>query len=637
MPLKQLFVVLCLSMLGSIAATSADGRVGTAVCAQCHRAIAATQAKTRMARTWQGAGTALLKPDYREEQTEGTSPKIGYRAARSGGNKLVFEAMLPGADPVSAPVEDVVGGDRHGVSFLVRLHSIGGAKLLRAPLIETRFLHSTRENALVLSPGFPSERPVSYETALGRPLSPSFEKKCLDCHGQPATSGSGGGIACEDCHGAGRAHLQAVAAGHPHEGITNPAKSEGGRAMQACSQCHSGFAVVSDPIPDDLLISNQVTALKNSECFIQSAGGIRCINCHDPHEDSPRVASKSVQTCLGCHSARVQRHAALCPVNRETGCTGCHMPEATKGSFRMVDHWIRVHPEQGVGAPAQRSAEWRSRVRPTREFLRIIVTDDAGKAAQARERLLKNDSFFDVARELSTDPSAMGGGFLGEMRLDAMDKQLADAAAALAPGELTPVIDSGTRHIILERLPRDFRDQAAELYRQASALRTQGKMEAASEKCDLALRIYPQFLRALIFLGSVYGQNGNAQRAAGILEYAVRLYPNDASAEYNLALAYEALGRAADAVAAYRRALEVEPDLVPAYENLGAALYAQGQPENAIEMYRQGLQVNPLAAVLYYNIGTIRREQGDNAQAKQWIEVARKIDPEFVAKQEGAR
>ena len=218
------------------AATQPGGYVGSAVCAQCHRAIAATQSKTNMARTWQTPATRILPPAYKEDHAEGPPPSIEYRATRTPDKHLDFVTTLPGHAPVNATVEDVVGAERHGISFLARLHDIEGTKLARDPLLETRYLHSTRENALVLSPGFPDTKPASLESALGRALSLGFEKKCLGCHGQPTSENTTAGIQCESCHGPGRAHLESIAS------KSAPRKRNTGDAMESCAHCHSGFS-----------------------------------------------------------------------------------------------------------------------------------------------------------------------------------------------------------------------------------------------------------------------------------------------------------------------------------------------------------------------------------------------------------
>src|SRR5439155_225027 len=78
-------------------------------------------------------------------------------------------------------------------------------------LIQARYSWSFSQNKFVLAPGCPVEKPHSYETAFGIVLSPAFERRCLECHGQPNTLGAGknGGVHCESCHGPGSQHLVA--------------------------------------------------------------------------------------------------------------------------------------------------------------------------------------------------------------------------------------------------------------------------------------------------------------------------------------------------------------------------------------------------------------------------------------------
>jgi tetratricopeptide (TPR) repeat protein len=586
-----------------------------------------------MALTWQSPTTPLLPSSLNESTSEGPGSPIGYNVRLTGG-KLVYQLTLPNGLPLIAPVESIVGGKRHGLSFLARVSEIGGQPLTRPTLIETRYLHSTHTNGLVLSPGFPAEKPNSHETAIGRALAPDFEKKCLTCHGEPSSGSTIGGVHCEACHGPGQAHLQSVAAGKPKSGIINPARLTNPELLERCGQCHGGFADLSDPLPDDLLISNQANALKNSECYIQSGAALSCIRCHDPHQDSPDVAARSVAACRSCHDRSVQKRAALCPVNQKDSCLDCHMPEVTKGSFTMSDHWIRVHPEQHVRAAATQDTSLRTTLRPRRLFLRIIVTQDRARAAEAQSRLRKGESFFDLAREYSLDATAPGGGYLGEMLLDQMEPKLADAVASLSPGEASAIIDNGGKYILLQRLPRDFRRQADLLQQRASELRARGKLGEAIAKYREALEIYPHFLRALIFLGTTQGEQGQAENAAGILEFAARLYPKDPAAQYNLGIALGALGRTDDEMRAYRKAIEIQPDLVPAYQNLGAALLSSGQLARAAEVYRLGLDQNPLSAALYYNLAVVEEQLGEKAKAKRWLELAGAIDPELIKKQQ---
>jgi tetratricopeptide (TPR) repeat protein len=277
----------------------------------------------------------------------------------------------------------------------------------------------------------------------------------------------------------------------------------------------------------------------------------------------------------------------------------------------------------------QRNPAFATTVRPVREFLKMIVMRDPALAASVRASLQQGESFFDAAAQHSIDQTGPGGGYLGEMWLEQMDPKLADAAAKLKYGETSPVIDTGGKQIILARLPRDFKWQAEQLQLQAS------KLDAAVEKYQESLRIYPYFLRALIFLGTALGEQGNPERAAGVLQFAAKLYPEDPAAQYNLGIAYGALRRETDEISAYQKAIELEPDLGPAYQNLGSALFSAGRLDDAAEVYRKGLDRNPLSVVLYYNLSVVRRQQQKIDEADKALAAARAIDPGFVRKQEG--
>lgn len=628
----KVFVPLMLSV--ALAWGGSDRYLGRDICAGCHKGIAAAQAHTAMAQTWQGTQTKLIPNPDSEAHAEGPEPAIDYLIKRSAG-AFEFRVHMPGREALSLPVEITMGGTRHGLSFLARIKDIEGLPLARAPLVETRYLHSTVENKLALSPGFPAEKPTSYQTALGRVLSPSFEKKCLTCHGQPSSAGthSDAGVSCESCHGPGQPHLVALGRKTVDKGILNPRKLAVSEQMRPCSQCHAGFSLVQDAMPDDLLISDQVTALSNSECWRQTAGEITCVNCHNPHQDAPRevLEARTEKACLSCHAADVKQRPALCPVNRVNGCVGCHMPNSEdQPPFVIADHWIRVHPEQNIHVPKQQR-EWESQVEPKHLFLRIIVLDDASRAAALREQLATGASFFDLARANSLDPSsAMNGGFLGDLEAAQLDTAWSEAARRLQSGAISAVINAQGKYFILQRMPRDFREEAETHFNKAMELRKQGDRQQSSAELLEALKIYPRFLRALTFLGVTYAEAGNPQIGAGILSVATRLYPQDAGAHFNLAIAYGAMGNA-DEIAEYRKALQLDPDLVLPYLNLGAALYDKAQYEEAIQVYRRGIDVNPLAAALHYSLSVALQRQGNSQEAQSEMALALKIDPNAAA------
>ncbi|MBV9763274.1 MAG: peptidylprolyl isomerase [Acidobacteriaceae bacterium] len=615
------------------AADSGTSRyAGAEVCAKCHKDIANTQGATAMAKTWNAASTLPLPAKFDEKKVEGPDPALVYEVRASGG-KLQFSVAGPHAAETVLPVETVIGGKRHGISFLARIRELDGIPLARPALIEARYAYSPHSSSLVLSPGFQTEKPVSLETALGRVLSPAFEQKCLSCHGQPGTSGAGtvGGVRCESCHGPAADHVESLTDGG-REPI-RPASLAGPKSIEICAQCHTGLSNINhaDPVPGDLLVSSQVPALQHSECFRQSGGLITCTDCHDPHRDAPsfNIAERAMKTCLNCHAAASPRHASICPVNPSSGCTACHMPSVQVNGFNVADHWIGVHPEQGV-RPEKRDASLRSLVAPKREYLEMIATDDRGKAEVALKRLAASEPFYDVARATSLDPTASAGGYLGDVQLSDMDPPLASAAAQLWYGDTSGILEQRSRYLILHRLPRDFRWEANQLFLEAVQLRARADRRAAMAKAQAALKVYPYFLRAHIFMGTQIREAGNAARAAYILAFASQSYPPDAFAQFQYALTLS--NHPAAQMEALRRAIHLEPDIVAAYESLGAALASSGDVQSAIQVFRQGLAIDPLSAVLNYHLGVALQRQGDEAAAKQFFSLAAKLDSDIGAR-----
>lgn len=605
---------------------------GSQACSLCHKDIAGSQTNTAMAKTWHGGVTSLLPVSYHALAKEGSGKPLAYEIRRQG-DHFECSTTMPDGAKVTLPVKAIVGGERHGLSFLVSIEKLNGIPLERPALIEARYVYNTPHNALALSPGFPSETPRSYETAFGRVISPTFEVKCLTCHGEPGTLGAGkqGGVRCESCHGSGFEHIQSVGKGEPRTGMLNPKVLTGERSIEICAQCHSGFAYQADPLPSELLVSSQVTALRNAECFIQSGKAVTCISCHDGHRDAAHADAEkaSVKVCLGCHSNQAKQRAAICAVNSSDKCVGCHMPLVDQGIFHMTDHWIRVHPEPGATA-IEHDESLRSQIPPLREFLRIIVTDTRPKAETAAQRLAGGEAFFDVAHDLSTDASASAGGYLGETWLSQMRPELAAAARTLQYGETTGIIDMGNRWAMLQRMPRDFKFEADQLFQQASALKLRGDVKSAIDKDKQALKIYPHFLRGLTFMGVTVGESGSVQEASQVLSLATRLYPEDSTAQFDLGLTLGALGNGSGQIQAFRRAVELDPDNSAIYESLGAALYSAGDWRGAIDVCRQGLQVDPLSAKLYFNLGIMLGQHGDAEGAERAKALATNIDPDIV-------
>jgi tetratricopeptide (TPR) repeat protein len=624
---KIIWSLLVLSMLGS-AEDSGPGRyIGPETCALCHKQIAANQQHTAMASTWQGRATSRLPVSFDAQITEGASLVYEIRRSESGFQCFIG---LPDESQTTLPVETIVGGSRHGLGFLIRIKEIDGIPLARPALVQARYAWSLTQKKLLLAPGCSAAKSDNYESAVGLSLSPTFESKCLACHGEPnakGPAGKTGGVQCEACHGPGSGHLLAAGQGQPKAGIVNPARLTVKQSIAICAQCHVGLARFSDPTPDDLLVANQVRALESSECFLQSGQAFSCTACHDPHKNSSSDDKRAVNTCLGCHSIRAKPHAAICPVNATSECIGCHMPSVEIGPLHLVDHVIRVHAEQHVSAHAS-DAGLSSQIRPVSEYLRIIATNTEANTAKARERVTQGESFYDVARETSVDYTAPIGGYLGRKNIAELGSSaLADAVGALRYGQTSGVVQENGRWVILQRIPRDFRWQAEQLQHAAEDRMRQDDAAGAIEKSREALTVYPHFLRALASISAVYLQSGNPKKASEILRVAEHLYPQDAGVEFALAECLARLGDRAGAAKGYARTIELDPDFVAAYVDLGRSLYSDGEFRKASETFRRGLQIDPLSGELYYGLGMALSHDGDASGADRALLLARRLAP----------
>lgn len=268
---------------------------------------------------------------------------------------------------------------------------------------------------------------------------------------------------------------------------------------------------------------------------------------------------------------------------------------------------------------------------PRHLYLRMIALDDDAKATSIRHELVSGGSFFELARVNSTDrATASNGGYTGDLEASALDPAWSAEALRLQPGEISDVISANGKCIIIQRMPRNFREDAEAKVDEAVKLGKEGKQQESYTELMEALKIYPFFLRALTYLGIAYSQAGNPQVGAGILEMATRMYPKDQGAHFNLGIAYGAMGNPNE-ISEYKRTLEIDGDYVPAYLNWGGALYTKGQYEDAIELYRKGIDINPLDASLHYSLSVALDQINKKQEAEAEMTLAGKIDPKYAA------
>ena len=336
--------------------------VGSAACAECHRAIHTVQQSSRHARTFFRV-SELGHLDLPSSATpEPDQPEVTHTIRRIGTDGLQQDTHAKG-QVFHAIVDYAFGSGDRGLTLVGRDDN-GQARELRL----SHYRDETRSFWDVTS-GHPVH-PSDLTENLGQTLTADDVRRCFLCHvtnPRAITLASGPeasdrGIGCEKCHGPGGNHLLAVAAKFPDLSIARPTMASGSAVVKLCAECHSprGQSVSFD---DPGSVRFQGTTLTWSRCFTQSGDALDCTTCHDPHRNVVTSMAHYESKCLTCHSGgdhtgvssagRKRRTFAetavpnKCPVNPTAGCIGCHMP-AVKNVVphsTFTDHFIRVHRE----------------------------------------------------------------------------------------------------------------------------------------------------------------------------------------------------------------------------------------------------------------------------------------------------
>jgi len=106
---------------------------------------------------------------------------------------------------------------------------------------------------------------------------------------------------------------------------------------------------------------------------------------------------------------------------------------------------------------AEHTAEFRV---PERVDLLGILAEDRATCERARRELLAGADFAEVARRLSTGPTAEQGGVLGTVSRDELPADLAELVFALEPGKPSKVVASDNEYRLFEvarRIPEHVR------------------------------------------------------------------------------------------------------------------------------------------------------------------------------------
>jgi tetratricopeptide (TPR) repeat protein len=614
--------------LGAANPVPSDNYVDSRICANCHAAIARGYESTGMANSFSTANVGnVFEGTVHAGSYDHAAAGIHYsmleRRGRYYQRRLQFDYQGKETNVEEKQIDFVLGSGRHSRTFL---HLTNRGTLQELPLGWYAELgghwgmnpgYDTR-----LQPG--SQRTVTYECMFCHNGYPRIPPDHVQFGAEPAFEKPlPEGIDCQRCHGPGRQHLEAAETPGAtlkeiRNSIVNPARLRGERQMEICMQCHlettSGalphsilrydrapfsynageplgnfmlFFEAASPDKDRFEIAHSAYRLRQSACFLKSAGTLTCTTCHDPHREDRRPARYNA-ICRRCHSGSFDTLVKEAKHTAASDCIGCHMPARRTDDVVhvvMTDHWIQ-------------------RRKPERDQLAAIPVERESDADY------RGEVVFYYPLPMPQTPENQLYLAIAQVR----------AWANLSGGlpQLQKLLDLN-------------RPQRAEYYLElADGLRVAGERQAALKFYEEASRRQPASPLILRTWATNLMELANWSKAEEIARSVVRMAPDDAPAWYLLGQIYLAQQKTADAAASLRKSLEVNPEIAEACNSLGLILATTGDLSGAEREFREAIRLQPAFVEAYSGLANVLSWRHDVEQATYYFETAVRLRPSYA-------
>jgi cellulose synthase operon protein C len=270
-----------------------------------------------------------------------------------------------------------------------------------------------------------------------------------------------------------------------------------------------------------------------------------------------------------------------------------------------------------------------------------------GNLHQLQKQYAEAIKFYQQA--LDKDPASTDG-LQGMMNAYIAQKQLDQAVAAARAQIAKSPNTSGLYDLLGTALSRkkDFGDAEAALRKaidldknNSDAILKLGEVQFEEGSVSQALATYQQSIKDhprgisfYLLAGEMYEKQSNWDQAKAMYQQALNIQPDNPLASNNFAYLMLKQGGNVDvALSMAQTARRGVPDSPNFADTLGFAYYQKGVYQSAIDMFQEALRLNEKAGTddpdVHYHLGLAYQKANQPAQARQQLERALKISPNF--------
>ena len=149
----------------------------------------------------------------------------------------------------------------------------------------------------------------------------------------------------------------------------------------------------------------------------------------------------------------------------------------------------------------------------------------------------------------------------------------------------------------------------------------------AIEALNKAIEIDPNYANAWAWLGAVYNDFGNSEKAMAMNLKAIEINPKNAMAWNNIGVTYSNLGNLDKAIESYERACSLDKKLYYPYSNLGRVYLDIGDFDKAIEYCNKAVEISPQRCYTWCAFGEVYFLSGNFRKAEENYNKAIELEP----------